>query len=292
MVDICTLPSRGVFRVTGSDTSHWLQDLVTNDIDRLETEAALYAALLSPQGKILFDFIVYGAPDGNGGGVLIDCEAAALDALVKRLSMYRLRSNVKLTPEPDLGVISSCTPLDAALAFVEVAARDPRLEKLGYRMIGDRDRMQAEYEAQGHRVDGEDVYRDYLLELGVPNGAADFAPGKAYPLESNFEELSGVSFSKGCFIGQEVIARMKHKTELRKRVLPVSVDDDVLVVGADIRAGSAKAGTILSSSGNKGLALVRLEEWQEAREANVSLEADGALVSVSVPDWLTLKGGA
>lgn len=285
MVDICTLPSRALFRLTGSDAAEWLQGLITNDVKRLETEGALYAALLSPQGKILFDFLVYKAADS----LLIDCEAASLDPLMKRLSMYRLRSDVVLAAEPSLGVISSCTPLDTALPFVELAVRDPRLEKLGYRMVGNLDLMRQEYESQGHRVGDESVYRDYLLKLGVSNGAADFAPGKAYPLESNFEELNGVSFTKGCFIGQEIVARMKHKTVLKKRTLPFTTDGGTPAPGSAIRAGGAKAGEILSSSGSAGLALIRLEEWRQSEAAELSLEADDVRLAVAVPDWLNLK---
>lgn len=285
MVDICTLPSRALFRITGSDATEWLQGLITNDVARLETEGALYAALLSPQGKILFDFLVYRAADS----MLIDCEASALEPLMKRLSMYRLRSDVTLTAEPSLGVISSCTPLDADLPFVELAVPDPRLETLGHRMIGDLPLMQKEYESKGHRVDDENVYRDYLLKLGVPNGAADFAPGKAYPLESNFEELNGVSFTKGCFIGQEVVARMKHKAVLKKRTLPFTTDGGTPAPGSDIRTDGTKAGEILASSGGAGLALVRLEEWQKAEAAALPLEADDVRLAVTVPDWLNLE---
>ena len=288
MVDICTLPSRAVFRLSGGDAAEWLQGLITNDMARLETEGALYAALLSPQGKILFDFLVYQAADS----LLIDCEASALEPLMKRLSMYRMRSDVALTPEPSLGVISSCTPLDTGLPFVELAVRDPRLEKLGHRMVGDTALMRKEFESQGHRVDDESVYRDYLLTLGVPNGAADFAPGKAYPLESNFEELNGVSFTKGCFIGQEVVARMKHKAVLKKRTLPFTTDGGTPAPGSAIRVGDAKTGEILSSSGSAGLALVRLEEWRQAEAAELPLEADAVRLNVEVPDWLNLLNDA
>lgn len=288
MVDICTLPSRALLRLTGADATEWLQGLITNDVERLEAEGALYAALLSPQGKILFDFLVYRATDS----LLIDCEASARDALMKRLSMYKMRSDVTLTPEPDLGVLSSCTPLDTNLAHVEIAVLDPRLAKLGYRMVGDLARMADDYLDQGHTIDGEDVYRDYLLKLGIPNGEADFAPGKAYPLESNFDELNGISFTKGCFIGQEVAARMKHKAVLKKRVLPVVSDAMMPEAGVEIRAGGAKTGDILSSSGRTGLALIRLTEWQEAMAQDVPLEANGVKVRVNTPEWLDLKEDA
>lgn len=288
MVDICTLPSRALLRLTGADATEWLQGLITNDVERLDTDGALYAALLSPQGKILFDFLIYRAADS----LLIDCEASARDALMKRLSMYKMRSDVTLTPEPDLGVLSSCTPLDASLAHVEIAVRDPRLEELGFRMVGDLARMASDYEEQDHSVDGEDVYRDYLLKLGVPNGEADFAPGKAYPLESNFDELNGISFTKGCFIGQEVAARMKHKTDLKKRILPVVSDGAMPEPGTQIRAGDAKAGDILSGSGSSGLALMRLAEWRAAMAQDIPLETNGVRVRVNTPEWLNLKEDA
>lgn len=285
MVDICTLPSRALLRLTGADATEWLQGLITNDVEHLDTDGALYAALLSPQGKILFDFLIYRAADS----LLIDCEASALEALVKRLSMYKMRSDVTLTPEPDLGVLSSCTPLDASLEHVEIAVQDPRLEELGFRMVGDLARMASDYEEKGHSVDGEDVYRDYLLKLGVPNGEADFAPGKAYPLESNFDELNGISFTKGCFIGQEVAARMKHKAVLKKRILPVVSDGAIPEAGTQISAGGAKAGEILSGSGNVGLALMRLSEWQDAVAQDVPLKANSVRLRVNTPEWLNLK---
>lgn len=288
MVDICTLPSRALFRLTGADSCEWLQGLITNDVEHLESEGALYAALLSPQGKILFDFLVYQAADG----LLIDCEASALEALMKRLSMYKMRSDVTLTPEPELGVISSCTPLDTNLPHVEIAVQDPRLEKLGFRMVGDLARMKHDYEEQGHKVDGENVYRDYLMQLGVPNGEADFAPGKAYPLESNFDELNGISFTKGCFIGQEVAARMKHKATLKKRALPVVSDGAMPEAGTDVRAGDAKLGEVLSGSGHAGLALIRLAEWQEAVAQDLPFHANGVKLRIVTPEWLDLKEDA
>jgi hypothetical protein len=288
MVDICALPSRALFRLTGSDRSEWLQGLITNDLDQLKTGGALYAALLSPQGKILFDFLTY----DTGESFLIDCEAISLEPLMKRLSMYRMRSDVALNAEPGLGVISSCTPLDTDLSFVEIAASDPRLEKLGYRMVGDPEQMRRTFEAQGHSVDGEEVYRDYLIKLGVPNGGADFVPSKAYPLESNFEELNGVSFTKGCFIGQEVVARMKHKTTLKKRLLPITSEDGDLVAGSDLSAGGSKAGTIISSTGKSGLALIRLEEWHKAIAENIPVSAQGTTININVPEWLDPKEDA
>jgi tRNA-modifying protein YgfZ len=286
MVDVCILPGRSVFRISGSDAREWLQGLITNDVEKIDETTGIFTALLSPQGKILFDFFVYGL----NGDYLVDCEGTQEAAVVKRLSLYKMRSDVTLTSEPDIGVVSSCTALEDREGVV-LQVRDPRLEKLGVRILGNAKAIEVAFKSQNIPIQDETAYRDYLLKLGVPNTSADLPDGKAYPLECNFEELNGVSFTKGCFIGQEVVARMKHKAVLKKRVLPFSTKMGPAPRGSIIQTGTTKVGEILASSGNQGLAMVRLKEWQEARASDLPLEANDVELDVRIPDWINRREG-
>lgn len=284
MVDVCALPSRAVFRLLGEGVRAWLQGLITNDIERLDESGALYTALLTPQGKILFDFFLY--PQGED--LLVDCDGEQKDALMKRLRLYKLRSPITFADEPQIGVVSSCTPL-AEADFIVVTGPDPRHEKLGVRILGDVARITAAIEAQGVAPQDEAIYHDYLHGIGIASRPQDFPTDKAYPLECNFAEMNGVSFKKGCFIGQEVTARLKHKSTLSRRLLPVLLQEtaegpseEVDIVSSD----GKKIGTLQPGPGARRLALVRLKELGEAREREATFEAGGARLEISEPDWL------
>lgn len=287
MVDVCTLPSRGVFRLSGPEARDWLQGLVTNDVEAITPDRALYTALLTPQGKILFDFFVY----DTGDSLLVDCEGAQKAALMKRLRLYKLRSDVTISDEPEIGVVSSCTPFPGQDSPVH-QSEDPRNMKLGVRILGNAKAIGAGFQADGVTVQTESQYRDYLLGLGIPNRPEDFPSDKAYPLECNFAELNGVSFTKGCFIGQEVTARLKHKSELRRRLLPVDVECEQPLEECDIiSSDGAKLGTLLPGQNGKALALVRLKEMSEAKTSEASMTAGGAVVKIVIPEWLALHVG-
>lgn len=252
------LPGRAVIAVRGSEAAHFLHNLLTADMDHLGDGQAAYAALLTPQGKILFDMLVL----KDGEGFLIDCAAGQRADLLKRLSMYKLRAKVELAARDDLAVGVSPVALPGGY-------RDPRSPEIGWRIIGS-----PEGEAQG--------YGAARIAAGLADSEADLGSGEFFPHEANLEQLGGVSFRKGCYVGQEVVSRMEHRGTARSRILPVSVEGDMPPKGTDIRAGDKQVGTLLSSSGAQALALIRLDRLAEA---TAPLLANGARVTVKKPAW-------
>ncbi len=253
-----TLPGRAVIAVRGPEAAHFLHNLLTADIDHLAEGEATYAALLTPQGKILFDMLVL----KQGDGFLIDCAAAQRADLLKRLAMYKLRAKVEIAARDDLAVRVSPVAVPGGY-------RDPRSEAIGWRVIG----------APGGEAEG---YEAACIAAGLADSAADLGSGEFFPHEANLDQLGGVSFKKGCYVGQEVVSRMEHRGTARSRILPVSVDGPMPAKGTDIRSGDKQVGTLLSSSGSNALALIRLDRLAEA---TAPLLANGASVTVKKPAW-------
>ena len=234
---------RSVLRVSGPEAREFLQGLVTNDVRGLD-RGAVYAALLSPQGKYLFDFFL--VPDGDD--ILIDVKADRAPALAQRLAMYRLRAKVAIEPTALAVIAGLGPPPEGALA-------DPRHPDLGWRAwVADPAALLASLaplspgEMQARRI-----------ALGVPESGAELLPDDSYILEMGFERLNGVDFRKGCYVGQEVTARMKHKTDLRKGLVRVRVEGEAPPPGTEIRAGEKPAGTLHSAAGGQGLAYLRFD---------------------------------
>lgn len=266
-VHLAHLTDRAVLEIKGPDAATFLQGLVTNDVAKVSPDASVWAALLSPQGKYLFDFLVFAHPEGDG--FLLDTEAERLEALTKRLSIYRLRAQVTVAPRPDLAVYAAW----GEGAPPEGALPDPRLPALGFRWISAPD-LSATALAEDY-----DAHR---LALGVPDGSRDIAIDKMLWLETNATELNGVDFRKGCYVGQENTARMHHRSKVRKRLLPVRLSAPV---GEDLALQTAEgrnAGELRSHRGGIGLAFLRMEHV----EANASLTLSGAPVEVVWPEWL------
>jgi folate-binding protein YgfZ len=233
---------RSVLRVSGPDARDFLQGLVTNDVERLAT-GAVYAALLSPQGKYLFDFLL--VPDGPD--ILVDVKADRAAALAQRLAMYRLRANVAISATDLAVVVGTGTPPAGAII-------DPRDPALGWRAYGDAGALLDAHPA----LDPAEIEATRVA-LGVPETGVELVPDDSYILEMGFERLHGVDFRKGCYVGQEVTARMKHKTELRKGLVKVRVEGPAPPAGAEIRAGGKVAGTLHSVAGGEGLAYLRFD---------------------------------
>lgn len=235
---------RAVLRVAGAEARDWLQGLVTNDVRRLGPDAPLYAALLSAQGKYLFDFILVAAEDG---AVLIDVAADRAAALAQRLSMYRLRRAVTVEPT-DLAVVVQWGEGAEGLP-------DPRDPILGRRTLTADPAAALAGVAPATRADWDTL----RVSAAVPDSGADLVPDDSYILEHRFDALNGVDFRKGCYVGQEVTARMRHKTELRKGMLRVRLDG-VAVTGAEIVTAEGKpAGRLGSVAGDRALAHLRFD---------------------------------
>lgn len=234
--------SRAVLRITGADARDLLQDLVTNNLDRLEEGALIYAALLTPQGKYLFDFFI----TLDGDALLLEIAKDRAPALAQRLIMYRLRRRMEV----------EATDLAVSVYWGEGAApsgamADPRAEALGWRLYG------APVEATADRA----AYDALRIAAMAPESGVELIPDDSYILEMGFERLHGVDFKKGCYVGQEVTARMKHKTELRKGLAVVEVDGEA-ATGAEIIADGKSAGALLTIAGNRALAYLRFDRAQ------------------------------
>lgn len=253
------LPGRAVIAVEGPDSAHFLHNLLTAGIEQLAAGSASYAALLSPQGKILFDMLVLKGPEG----FLIDCAASQAAALMQRLSLYRLRARVEITRREDLAVSVSPSEMPGAWP-------DPRSPAIGWRITG----APLPQEAR--------VYDAARIALGLADSEADLGSGEFFPHEANLDQLGGVSFAKGCYIGQEVVSRMEHRGLARSRILPVTLDGEAPPKGTEIRSGEKQIGALLSSAGQMALALIRLDRLAEASSP---LTASGVTVQVRKPPW-------
>ena len=263
------LKDRAIIALEGGEARAFLQGLVTNDVSQLAPGRALYAALLTPQGKILFDFLV---AEGDGA-VLLDCAADHADALLKRLTMYRLRAKVGIALRPQLSVYVGLSgrPAERGITFP-----DPRLPALGPRTIGAIAEMP-------DFLEGSAAYHAERVALGVPEGS-DFGSDKIFALDAGLDELQGVNFGKGCYVGQELTARMKHRGTARKRVLGIRADTPLPSPGTAVMSETTEIGEILSVYGSAGFALMRLDRLDEAK---APLTADNMPVIASKPQWLT-----
>lgn len=236
---------RDVLRIGGPDAANFLQGLVTNDLDRL-ADGPVYAAMLSPQGKYLFDFIML----RDGDDILLDVDAARAADLAKRLSLYRLRAKVEIA-EAGLSVIVGTGDAPDGIG----ASPDPRDARLGWRaLVADPGTALADLPA----LTAED-YAALRVDCAVPTCGAELRPDDSYVLEMDFERLNGVDFRKGCYVGQEVTARMKHKTELRKGLARVGVDGVPPAPGTEITAGGKTVGYLGTSADGRGLAYLRFD---------------------------------
>jgi folate-binding protein YgfZ len=282
------LANRGVIRVAGRDARRLLQGLISNDLDHLAPDRPLYAALLTPQGKYLYDFII----SDDGATLLLDTERARLGSLIQRLTLYRLRAEVTFSDESErlavLAVFDRGPVPDSALPPGS-AHRDPRVPELGLRVVLPRDAVQG-FIAEHGLIQVDPVEYDRLrLSLGVPDGSRDLVVEKSLLLESGFEELHGVSFTKGCFVGQELTARTKHRGLIKRRLLPVRVDGPLPPPGTPVTRGGRDAGEMRSGAGNLGLALLRLDALRTSEEP---LLAGEAVLAPAPPPWLPMAAMA
>jgi folate-binding protein YgfZ len=280
------LPDRGVIRVEGGDAAKFLQGLLTNDVTHLGSDQAVHAALLSPQGKILFEMFVINADDA----LFMESSRALLPDLLKRLSLYKLRADVAFT---DLSTAVEVAAIwGGTVASDDVLVYDdPRLPGLGQRAIV----PVGGFESLGALANLEtpEDYHAHRILLGVPEAGRDYALGDTFPHEADMDELAGVDFRKGCFVGQEVVSRMQHRATVRKRVVPVRYLDGFRPMeGSEIKVGDAVigyAGSALPTSPDGkpvlGLALLRIDKAADALEAGTALMCAGTRVEVLTPSW-------
>lgn len=287
--NFCALRQRGVLRLSGRDVRTFLQALVTRDLDYLTTAQTIYSALLTPQGKYLFDFFLA----QHGGDILLDGEAARLDALIKRLNMYKLRADVTITKEDGWEISAiyngnsgmepkagAARPFGAGVAFT-----DPRLLDAGARImapVGQANKMLSD---AGFAAGDETDYEYFRLGLALPESGRDLVTDKSLMLESNLDSLNGVDFDKGCFVGQELTARTKYRALVRKRLLPVEVQGPMPEPNEPLMSGQSEIASMRSGQGDRGLALVRLDRLVEAGGLGITLTAGSAQLTPMLPSW-------
>jgi folate-binding protein YgfZ len=271
------LEDRGVLRLAGADSRKFLQGLATSNVDKVREGAGLHTGLLTPQGKILFDFFVVEAD----GSLRIDIAREKAAEFAKRLGFYKLRAAVDINEEPSLAVAAvwGGTPIlpDGAIAYP-----DPRLAELGFRVILPAGASIADLGCTS--VPAED-YHALRISLGVPEGGRDYAFGEAFPHEALFDQLGGVDFAKGCFVGQEVVSRMEHRGTARRRIVPVEGDGPLPASGTGVEANGVAIGTLGSVRGSKGLAMLRLDRAEEALARGAQLTADGVTLTLRRPSF-------
>jgi folate-binding protein YgfZ len=262
MTKVAALPERAVLAVNGEDRVAFLQGLVSNDVADAVPGRAVWAALLTPQGKWLADFFIL----SDAERLLLDCERAQLPMLQKLLSRYRLRSRVALT---DCG-LNVYTAWDGVPEVTGIVAPDPRLPEAGWRVLSET-RIPVNATEQDW-----DLHR---LSLGLPDGSRDMESEKSILLEAGFDELNGVSWTKGCYMGQELTARTKYRGLVKRRLVPVRIDGTAPAPGTPITRDGREVGTMRSANGKHGMALLRLEALED------TLTSGTASVTALVPAW-------
>jgi folate-binding protein YgfZ len=288
------LSGRGVIALRGADRIAFLQGLISRDLEQITTERAGYGALLTPQGKFLFEFMIVSA----GEALLLDVERARVAELLRRLTLYRLRAQVELEDASGSYAVAAALGDDVASRF-ELENRpgacrrlgggfvfvDPRLVRLGVRALLPPAEVGAILEGLGFSALDPEAYERVRITEGVPDGSRDLVTERSTLLESGFEELNGVDFAKGCFVGQELTARMKYRGLVRKRLLPVVLKGPRPDPGTIIRLGEREAGEMRSSIEGLGLALLRLDRIAEAAEEGAPLCAGATQVVPVRPEW-------
>ena len=269
------LTDRGVVRVSGEDAASFLQGLLTNDVETLEPGQACYAGLLTPQGKILFDMIVVRASSADGAAYLLDCAAAQAADLAKRLGFYKLRAKVAIADESASRAVAAFWGGEPAAIEGGLLYADPRDPRLGWRAILPRPIAAA--------IGAEHINEYEGLRIGAvaPKGGLDFAYGDAFPHDANLDLLHGVDFDKGCYVGQEVVSRMKHRGTARRRVVRVKLAGPAPESGAPVVDRELAVGTLGSSSGREALAMLRLDRVEDAAAAGRTLSAGGVAVAIA-----------
>lgn len=257
------LTSRALVYVRGAQWRPFLQNLLSNDVETLAEGQARAALLLTPQGKLLFDLIVRAEADG----ALLEVLADRREALIERLNLYRLRAKLEVEAVDD--------PVWAAVGERPDGdwLPDPRLEALGWRGYG------AALPA-GSSLGDEAGYRAHALALGVPDPALDCVPDKTFPLEADFDLLNAIDFHKGCYVGQETTSRMKRRSAVKTRMVPITFQGPAPAPGTPVEAGELRAGEVLSGLDGRAMALLRLD-----RAVGGQLSVNGRQVRLNVPTW-------
>ena len=268
------LADRGIVKISGAEALDFLHRLVTNSLLDLKPGEARYAALLSGQGKLLYDFFVTPLPEGPQAGCLLDCLRTQIPDLVKKLNLHKLRAPVTIEDASESLAVAAIWGLPVPVDFSGVSFADPRAEGLGSRLI-------APPAALAFATTPQIYYEERRTALGVPKGGIDFAYGDTFVHDADLDWLNGVDFKKGCYPGQEVVARVHFRKSARKRILKVRFDGPPPAPGAEVKMGDINIGHIGSVAGETGLAMLRLDRIEDAKAAGTKLIAGTAALDVT-----------
>ncbi len=273
----CLFADRGVIKIAGSEATAFLHRLLTNNMLGMRAGEGRYAALLTPQGKLLFDFFVVPLPEGPEAGYLIDCGKDQVADLLKKLGFHKLRAKIAIEDQSDRLAVAALWGDAEPRQFDGVGFADPRLPALGFRLIGAPEKLAA------FAPDPLAVYEARRIALGVPKGGIDFAYGDAFVHDADLDWLNGVDFGKGCYPGQEVVARVQFRNSPRKRILKVRFDGPPPRPGSEVMMGEISIGQVGSTAGSEGLAMLRLDRLEDAKSAGIRLRAGEAALEVMPP---------
>lgn len=280
MAKLIALPERGVLKVSGEESEEFLQNLITNNMKLLESQDAMFAGLLSPQGKINFEFFILSV----GNDYYLDMLASELSGFLKKLALYKLRADVQFA---DLSETHKVFAFDNASKETEIEGvlsfRDPRSKKMGQRMIVP---VEAAEELSNQFDVGErEYYTQLRLKNSIPEGGVDYQLGDTFPHEAAYDQLQAIDFKKGCYIGQEVVSRMQHRGSVRKRIVKIIGEGELPTGPQEIRAGQSLIGMLGSRLGGEGLGLVRLDRAETAEQKGEKMQVDGRLIKIEMPEW-------
>jgi folate-binding protein YgfZ len=271
---VAYLDDRAVVRIAGPEAGTFLQNVVTLDVPAADRDGCGYGALLTPQGKVMWDFLLHRLDDGYAA----DVRAEEVEAFAKRLSLYKLRAKVEIGVAAELAVFVGWGDGPSPQGGEEVHA-DPRLAELGWRWIAPAGSVQTDAStADWHR---------HRIALAVPEGGVDFAFGDAFPFDAAMDSLNGVAFDKGCFVGQEVVSRMRHRGTARRRIVAIDAKTALPEPGAEIVAGGRPLGRLGSAADGHAIGLVRLDRLRAALDAGEAVQAGPEEVTVALPTWAT-----
>lgn len=292
------LEDRGVVSLRGDDARSFLQGLTTNDINLVTPDRAIWTGLLTPQGKYLFDFFLAEMM----GALVLDVERSRMDDLLALLARYKLRAKVDITDDSADWIVVALIGSEAdgpALAGFEgrggafaggICFVDPRYGGAGARAIMPRDVL-ANLDDQGFERGGAEDYDLHRLICGLPDGSRDLVVGKSFPMEHGFDGLHGIAWEKGCYVGQEMTARMRYRANMKRTMLPVEIDGPTPAQGTPVTQNGRDAGEMRSSRDGIGLALLRIEALEKFGGPDGELLAGEARITPMRPPWLTPGGG-
>ena len=278
------LPDRGVVKVVGDDVRKFLNGLITADMDKVKPGTARFGALLTPQGKIVGDFIVAELDPAEGGGFFLDCPRALAPALVEKFNFYKLRAKIICEDLSQvLGVMAVWD--NPGVSDYGLGYADPRLPTLGTRvMLPPHLTEEAASDLSAELLTADD-YEAHRIALGIPRGGTDFMYGDIFPHEADMDQLGGIDFEKGCYVGQEVVSRVEHRATARSRLVPIAYDEFAPEEGLPVMAGEKQVGTLGSTANKRGIAMLRLDRVADAMAAGIPLQAGGVTIRAVKPDW-------